>query len=622
MSVDTDVTTEAPVEESTQRLGPLQVGPVPFLIGLALAVTGPLWRTIALCPAPAPVVVGGAILAAVAISASPLGASTIVRWIATGIAAALVAPFAGIWAAAWTFLAIPLGLWIGLDRRPWRGASPVPLIGLGFVGGISLAAALRGRALFGGPVALGLTVLACVMAWVASRHEARLRRIVDGVIDGIGRVLSAVLFGMLAIITVVLPWCVDRLLFVDPLRQRRTTGSSWVPLDRGDARPAHLWSTTPRNALPGRWARFRSGMSAMILAVAVVAAAAGGAFAWYSNQQRGGLPDWRPEAFAGAEWWPQYQEEMNWAFFNVGRAEYPLRYPGMIDVSSRWVNVRDGERVTWQPPPCDSCPTRTVWMYGGSTTLGIGQRDEHTVASELARAAWADGVRLNVVNRGILGELQWEEAQRFAWDVERQPAPDAVVFLDGFNEIAGAEVRDSFGKGLDGNPVDWSAEATLRDYTDFMKPFRIVPEYFRSTPDGAQVNPRPPVPAADPETLGNYALELYDRGRPVARDAAARHGVEPVWYWQPTRYARPQIEGEPAPADDLAAFRRQAYATARAGLPADVVDLTDIFTVEDGPLFFDDSHSNERAAAITGQAMWADLAPRLDLGASSAPAGP
>lgn len=622
MSVEAELAVETGADDEAQRLGPLQVGPVPFLIGLALAVTGPLWRTIRLCPAPAPVIVGGAILAAVAVSASTRGARTIVRWVVTVVAAAIVAPFAGIWAAAWTVLTIPLGLWVGLDRRPWRRADPVPLIGLGFVAGLSLAAALRGRALFGGPVALGLTVLACVMAWVASRHEQRLRRIVDAVIDGIGRILTAMLFGALALVTVVLPWCVDRVLFVDPLRQRRTSGSSWVPLDRNDARPTHLWSTTPRNALPGRWARFRSGLSAVVLTVAVVAVAAGGAFAWFSHQRGGGLPEWRPAAFADAEWWPEYQEEMNWAFFNVGRAEYPLRYPGMIDVSSRWVNVRNGERATWQPPPCDTCPTRTVWMYGGSTTLGIGQRDEHTVASELARAAWADGVRLNVVNRGILGELQWEEAQRFAWDVEREPAPDAVVFLDGFNEIAGAEVRDSFGKGLDGNPVDWSAEATLRDYTDFMKPFRIIPEFLRSTPDGAQVHPRPSVPAADPETLGNYATELYDRGRPVARDAAARHGVEPVWYWQPTRYARPQIEGEPAPADDLAAFRRQAYATARASLPAGVVDLTDIFTIDDGPLFFDDSHSNERAAAITGQAMWADLAPRLDLGATVPPAGP
>ena len=55
-------------------------------------------------------------------------------------------------------------------------------------------------------------------------------------------------------------------------------------------------------------------------------------------------------------------------------------------------------------------------MFGGSTTYGLNQRDGHTIASELARAAAADGIELDVHNKGNNGQLHWMEAERFAWD--------------------------------------------------------------------------------------------------------------------------------------------------------------------------------------------------------------
>ena len=73
-------------------------------------------------------------------------------------------------------------------------------------------------------------------------------------------------------------------------------------------------------------------------------------------------------------------------------------------------------------------------MYGGSTTYGLNQRDDHTIASELARVAHEHGVTIDIDNRGALGHLHWMEAERFAWDLTIEAPPDMVIFYDGVNE--------------------------------------------------------------------------------------------------------------------------------------------------------------------------------------------
>ena len=62
-------------------------------------------------------------------------------------------------------------------------------------------------------------------------------------------------------------------------------------------------------------------------------------------------------------------------------------------------HVVDGRRATWRPAVTPGCRPAKVWMFGGSTAFGQGQRDDHTIASELARVAWEDGIAVDVTKR-------------------------------------------------------------------------------------------------------------------------------------------------------------------------------------------------------------------------------
>ena len=145
-----------------------------------------------------------------------------------------------------------------------------------------------------------------------------------------------------------------------------------------------------------------------------------------------------PLAQKGQSWYPGYRDEIGW-MINQETAFRPLAPIRLVDVEGRYVNISGGKRATWKSPgtPDDAL---TVWVYGGSTTFGLDQRDDHTIPSELARRAAEDGVYLNVVNRGVLGDMHWQEANRFAWDLTVEAAPDLVVFNDGVNEIWGTNV--------------------------------------------------------------------------------------------------------------------------------------------------------------------------------------
>jgi hypothetical protein len=136
-------------------------------------------------------------------------------------------------------------------------------------------------------------------------------------------------------------------------------------------------------------------------------------------------------ALADSPWWPEAAGAQA-VTFDSGR---PEAFVGvrLSDVRSRDTNVVDGRRVTWQPT---DAPRLRVWMFGGSTTFGLGQRDDHTIASELAKGADAAGIPIEVTNFGVHGDVHWNETQRLREALASGAAPpDLVVFYDGWNDF-------------------------------------------------------------------------------------------------------------------------------------------------------------------------------------------
>ncbi|MFM7062365.1 MAG: hypothetical protein ACKO04_02560 [Actinomycetes bacterium] len=300
-----------------------------------------------------------------------------------------------------------------------------------------------------------------------------------------------------------------------------------------------------------------------------------------------------PEAYRGDEWFPSFRRDMAWVM-DERVAWRPMNVQRVLDVTTPTVNVRDRERATWTPPPGDGRPV-TVWLYGGSGAFGVGQRDEHTIASELAKAAAAEGVALDVRNRGIPGQMHWRNSTRLAWDLTQSPPPDLVLFYEGAEEVASElELR---ARGL-GNTV-----APFESFiTNLYDEVAGVPEQPPPAPDGVSLDGWPTVDATG-RRPGELAADRYQRSRAMSRWTTGNANLPVRYYWQPSRYDR---GGE-----TVDAARAAAFVGAGAALPDDVRDLSGTLTNTDGPVFYDDPNHNEQGAALVAAAIWKDLRDQL-----------
>lgn len=310
-----------------------------------------------------------------------------------------------------------------------------------------------------------------------------------------------------------------------------------------------------------------------------------------------------PAALEGEEWFVGgFQEAQGWSFQRNTVWRPTSIYP-VLDIEGAGLTVTEGLRQTWQPPPCE-CPTVRVWMYGGSTAYGLNQRDEHTIASELARVAHEDGLQLIVENRGVLGYLHWLEAERFAYDLTIDPPPDVALFYDGVNETwAGSTLNNR-----ESGDVRMLVDPTNVDVWSYTDRSSAAPP---SAPASARVIGWDRNTLLGWRALAEATVERYDRARSISQSLAEQHGVQPIYAWQPSRVSRDLVPSEPHGDATEERYVRIRDQLQRELLPDDVIDLVDVFDSRTDPLFTDDVHHNEVGARIVAEALYAQIEPDL-----------
>lgn len=586
---------------------PAWVGP----LALAVAVTGPAvraWtvhgRSVGLF-----VVLAGAV-ASLAIAARP-GRSAIVRLCVVAAAGLVVGVVAGRVTGAWLAAALVVADWGVRGRAPVRWLPPADDATVPAVVGLSALAVWVGRE----PDArlpLVLVVAATFLAiTVGAVFPDRVRRAVRAVSRVVGSAVDAVGFSIVAVPVVLVPWAYDRLAGIDPLHR---SDASWSRRRESAAEAKRLYRHESRGRGSGGGGLRRFAATAVVLLVIVGATALVVRILSSSDPgpHQNTDPDATPAAFAAARWYPEYLEDISW-LWNTDIAWDPLAPVRLRDVSTRHINIVDGARVSWKAPPCDECPRYEVWMYGGSTTFGLGQRDEHTIASALARAAWRDGIVLDVVNRGVVGDTHWEEAQRLGWDLATLPPPDLVIFLDGINDTQSIErlrsrtrqpvgiVKEDFwanylanaeGIGMDSR---WAPSGDVRN---------------RPSPPGASLPVEEPFESNGAVHDGAEIARRYELARRISADLARVNGVPVVWFWQPAIWHRDPAPGEPAAEGREWALERDRAARDRIG--DDVVDVTGAFDGHRKPLFWDTVHTNEEGARLVAEAAYPSVRAALE----------
>ena len=261
------------------------------------------------------------------------------------------------------------------------------------------------------------------------------------------------------------------------------------------------------------------------------------------------------------------------------------------------VVVRDGHRRTLQVPE----PRVTVWLFGGSTVFGFGQRDEHTIASEMVRVASERGVPIEVVNYGVSGWVNWQETMWFSDELDAGRRPDLAVFLDGANDMALGLERERYGL-LDPSKVEYQ---TMSDEErDAL---------------AADARARGYESRGDLDLAVDLAAGQYRRGVLSSREVAQEHGVEVVHFWQPQLYTVPiyaPLVREAMEIWQLDEEQHELLGGVAQRIPkesgVDPIDLTSIFDDVDRPVFYDTTHTNEYGARLTAEAIVDELWPRIE----------
>lgn len=490
----------------------------------------------------------------------------------------------------------------------WK-ARPVPVAGLAIapLTAAEAAWAFRGRI---GPTAL-LLVLALLAVELHARRPARAERWSSAIVtaaSAAGAAIGMVVFGLVASLLLYLPGLVGRGL--DRARRRRPRPSYWrtrpAPTalqDRDTDRPF----TSAAPAL--RWRRHLAGLGAIAALVAVVAVLPNRASPQDATPEQQRLlevqrqkdaeqaadPSALPVALQGTPHAAELQIEQqtlrtnNLVVSDVGGL-------AVSDFEGDFTEVRDGVRRTLEPPTCSGCPTASVWMVGGSSGFGFGQRDEHTIASELVRVASEHGVSLRVRNLSVPGVTAHQElAKAEARLADGDEAPDLVLFYDGYNDTAGT-MLDAAVNGID---PDRPAVLNFDDYAVMLER-KVDPES-----------------VATPEALGALAATKYRRVIDQAEDRLGGQGIETLFVYQPDSLTSQRqydaIEETAKMPPSFRTYTDRAMEVASSTLADEVLDLRHLFDDRHEPVFLDLMHTNEAGARLVAVQIWPALAAELDL---------
>ena len=421
----------------------------------------------------------------------------------------------------------------------------------------------------------------------------------------VGRALTVVLL-LAAFAAVLVPvWLISRLTGWNMLEPVRVWRGRWQPVPRWwRARPPR-----PFLAEPQRPTRSRVHSVALVAVVALV-----GAGLFYEFRSRDDptvahrtdasvvAPDagvfsgyFSLAAYRGEPWARQY-------FLDLGSIPFEfdpyliLRVPD--DYASDYVNVTDRVRRSYQQTSLDQSDAIDVWFFGGSAGFGVGQRDEHTIASELVRLGEADGIAIRIENMAMSGYVTWQDDLLLATSLVERDPPDLVVDYNGNNDLS----LYMFGGG---------ARRVSSLFADQV--YRVLEpasdRVFR--PDLGDYMPR------NEGTDVENAARLYGQEVEFGRRIASAWDTPIMYFFQSALWTTEQdVSIDPVLAAkelsrEVYEDNADAWDELRNKLPEDVIDLADALDDAEVPVYADTVHTNEEGARLVAVAMYEHLRPQL-----------
>jgi len=467
-------------------------------------------------------------------------------------------------------------------------------------------------------VAFGLLAVALAIVVIATRFPIQATRIV-GVGEKVGSWIATAIEIMLMIpvgLLMCVIWVCHRLLRFDPLASPTEPDSRWVERESSDRFPERLYARVrvaePRRALTSlHRAAFRvvASLAVIILLYAAIISVTRPA-------------DLGPVSFArdfasvligpGSQ---VLHEDPHWQEIVVDNSIFvrhavfdPVTVFRFADIQTRWVNQVGGARETWRPPPC-RCTRHSVWVFGGSVAWGYFQRDSDSPASQIAKAAWEDGIALDITNFALPAFMLGQESRLLGQLLATEPHPDLLVFLDGANEVIQQSERSLRQEGNDDSEM---VERTVEEIID-----NAIARPLVESVDGWAGNPgyRTPKDAETPTPfeMGVHAGDRYSRNLTVVTSLADAADIPVVMMWQPFSSTAPaslSVVG-PFKTRTTRTYWQELYRGALSRVPPEVVDLSDALDDAPRPIFADLVHTNALGAEILGRRMYQEVRSQL-----------
>jgi lysophospholipase L1-like esterase len=327
------------------------------------------------------------------------------------------------------------------------------------------------------------------------------------------------------------------------------------------------------------------------------------------------------DAYSGANWSVSYFDE----FHRAVRVDWkPYVEWWQRPFSGAYVTLDErGLRRT----PGENANDRAIRILclGGSTMMGMGARDEHTIPAVLARRLTELGYCVSVTNYGQLGHNSTQEAITLQQLLKAGQRIDIAVFYDGINEMACAE-QTGCADGL-------FNEARRRAEFNLLHPERrgdlivaalvaAVPRTLRRLRQWTGLPLRGPFPVleadlsrVDLDQLARDVVAVYAANLRLVRLLAREYGFQPIFFWQPVITTKKRKTGdEQRWENDYTSDpvrRRLLYETIIAERrlcpelvnAPDAIDLSSLFDEWAAPVYIDLYHLSEAGNAAIAEAM-------------------
>jgi lysophospholipase L1-like esterase len=271
-----------------------------------------------------------------------------------------------------------------------------------------------------------------------------------------------------------------------------------------------------------------------------------------------------------------------------------------------------------------------ILCFGGSTMMGMGARDDHTIPAVLARRLGELSHRVAVTNYGQLGHNSTQEAITLQQLLKAGERIDIAVFYDGINEMACAE-QTGRADGLF-NEARRRAEFNLLHSDRRRELFAAAmiaaaPRTLRRLRQLTGLSLAGPLPATEADLsrvdIGALAAEViaaYAANLRLVRLLAREYGFRPIFFWQPALTTKRTLTRDEQRWDKDYTKRPEARRRLYAAIldawrgcreiadAADTVDLSALFDDWTDPVYIDLYHLSEAGNAAVAEAMLPSLA--------------